>query len=162
MALPGFRRGAGGAGAFRRLHITSTELHEASFPALASIIDRGFRYAVAFHGFADDEILVGGGASFALKAEVAAAIEAAVAGSHIRVRIAGPDDVLGGDSPRNIVNRLTASGRGGVHIEQSLAARAGHAKAIADAVASVFAVRLGRRRHRARWWRVIRAWWGGW
>ncbi len=30
-----------GGGAWRRLHITSTDLPEASFPALASIIDRG-------------------------------------------------------------------------------------------------------------------------
>jgi phage replication-related protein YjqB (UPF0714/DUF867 family) len=129
-------------GAARVFHITSTDIHEASFPALASVIGRRFRYAVAFHGFRDEEILVGGGAPFRLRAEIAAEIERAVSGSGIPVRIAGPDDVFGGDSPRNIVNRLTANRRNGIHIEQSLRARAEHGIAIADAVAAVFAPRL--------------------
>jgi phage replication-related protein YjqB (UPF0714/DUF867 family) len=161
--------GADGGGASRRLHITSTDIHEASFPALESVIRRGFRYAVAFHGFRDEEILVGGGASFRLKAEIACSIENALSGSEVRVRIAGPDDVFGGDSPRNIVNRLTASKRGGIHIEQSLQARTDHALVIADAVAEVFAVRLGRPRYPGpRWLRSLRElrdampdWWRG-
>jgi hypothetical protein len=73
-------RGRDGGGASRLLHITSTDIHEASFPALASIIGRRFRYAVAFHGFRDQEILVGGGASFRLKAEIACSIERALSG----------------------------------------------------------------------------------
>jgi phage replication-related protein YjqB (UPF0714/DUF867 family) len=141
--------GPAGGGALRLFHITSTDIHEGSFPALASVIGRGFRYAVAFHGFRDDGILVGGGAPFRLRSEIACSIVKALAGSNIGVRIAGPDDVFGGDSPRNIVNRLTASGRGGVHIEQSLPARTDHALAIADAVAEVFAARL--RRPQWRW-----------
>ena len=40
-------------GAFAHWHITSTDIHEASFPLLNSVISRGFRYAVAFHGFDD-------------------------------------------------------------------------------------------------------------
>ena len=134
------------------LHVTSVDIHPASFPALGSVIGRRFRYAVAFHGFRDDGVLVGGGAPFRLKAEIAAAIEDAVAGSGIRVRIAGPDDEFNGDSPQNIVNRLTAGGRGGIHLEQSQAARTGHALDIADAVAHVFAGRLARPTDPGPWW----------
>jgi phage replication-related protein YjqB (UPF0714/DUF867 family) len=38
-------------GASDRWHITSTDIHEASFPCLNSVIPRCFTYAVAFHGF---------------------------------------------------------------------------------------------------------------
>jgi phage replication-related protein YjqB (UPF0714/DUF867 family) len=149
-------RGFGPAegGALRLFHITSTDIHEGSFPALGSVIGRGFRYAVAFHGFRDEEILVGGGAPFRLRSEIARSIGNALSGSNIAVRVAGPDDVLGGDSPRNIVNRLTAGKRGGVHIEQSRQARTDHALDIADAVAEVFALRL-----RRRWWWFPRELW---
>jgi phage replication-related protein YjqB (UPF0714/DUF867 family) len=150
--------GPDGGGASRLLHITSTDIHEASFPALGSVIGRGFRYAVAFHGFREEEVLVGGAAPFRLRAEIACAIENALSGSGIQVRIAGPDDVSGGDSPRNIVNRLTASKRGGVHIEQSLQARTDHALDIANAVAEVFAGRLGRPRYRGPRWSRLRCW----
>lgn len=146
--------GRDGEGAFRRYHITSTDLHEASFPALQSIIGRGFRYAVAFHGFTEDGVLVGGGAPFRVKAEVASYLEQALTGTGIRVRIAGPDDRFCGDDPHNLVNRITATGRGGIHLEQSPIARAEHALDIADAVARVFAARLGEPPSAiARWWR---------
>src|SRR5215475_5375525 len=39
-------------GASDRWHITSTDLHPASFPLLGSIMSRRFFYGVAFHGFA--------------------------------------------------------------------------------------------------------------
>src|SRR5262245_45764298 len=41
-------KGFKGEAAFGRWHITSTDIHEASFPFLNSIISRGFTYAVAF------------------------------------------------------------------------------------------------------------------
>lgn len=141
----------------QRFHITSTDLHEASFPGLQAVIDRGFRYAVAFHGFRGVGVLVGGGAPFRLKAEIASALEQALAGAGLPVRIAGPDDVLGGDSPRNIVNRLTVAGRGGIHLEQSLIARTEHAAAIADAVAQVFVGRLEHLRRPPGWLRTARS-----
>jgi phage replication-related protein YjqB (UPF0714/DUF867 family) len=151
--------GTADGGAFQRFHITSTDLDAAAFPALATVIGRGFRYAVAFHGFREEEVLIGGGVSFRLKAEIASAVENVLAGTGIRVRIAGPSDVFGGDSPRNIVQRLTAGGRGGVHIEQSLRARAEHALDIADAVAGVFAIRLDRPPRPGRgWWLRLRHW----
>jgi phage replication-related protein YjqB (UPF0714/DUF867 family) len=130
-------------GAFARWHITSVDIHPASFPLLRKIATRGFRYAVAFHGFGQDEILIDGGASAGpLMTEIRTAIECAVKDSGIAVRIATPDGEYGGDSPRNIVNRLTAGGANGIQIEQSIAAREDYGHAIADAVADVFKARL--------------------
>jgi phage replication-related protein YjqB (UPF0714/DUF867 family) len=127
-----------GGGASERWHITSTDIHEGSFPLLNTIIGRGFTAAVAFHGFSQADVLIGGAAPSALKQEIAEAIDQALHGSGIEVRIAGPSDTFGGDSPKNIVNRLAACGIGGVQIEQSLDARTGYWQAIADAVAGVY------------------------
>ena len=108
-------------GAFDHWHITSTDIHEASFPLLNSVISRGFSNAVAFHGFDDAnipfDILVGGLACEALKEKVKGAIEGVV-GSDFTVHITKPDERFGGDDQRNIVNRLTAGGRHGIQIEQ--------------------------------------------
>ncbi len=127
-----------GGGAFDRWHITSTDIHEASFPLLKTIVRRGFAHAVAFHGFSEADVLVGGAAPLALKQEIAAELEKALAGSGIGVRIADASEHYDGDNRKNIVNRLTAGGANGVQIEQSLEAREGFWKAIADAVASVY------------------------
>jgi phage replication-related protein YjqB (UPF0714/DUF867 family) len=136
------RREDGSGGAFDCWHITATDIDPASFPGLGSVIDRGFVQAVAFHGFDEPEILVGGGAAAALKEEIRAAIEAATCGSGIPVRVATPDDHFGGDDPGNIVNRLTVGGAGGVQIEQSMPARRDYGTAIADAVAAVYRRKL--------------------
>ncbi len=138
-------------GALRHWHITSTDIHEASFPLLNSVISRGFRYAVAFHGFKDDDIehdiLVGGGVvpeAEALKEEVKEAIEGVV-GSDFKVRIAKRDEPFGGDARENIVNRLTAGGENGIQIEQKIGPREKYALAIADAVAKVYESKLALR-----------------
>jgi phage replication-related protein YjqB (UPF0714/DUF867 family) len=140
-------KGFKGEGAFARWHITSTDLHEASFPRLNSIISRGFTYAVAFHGFDDPEILfdilIGGAAPYSLKQDIETAIKGAITGSDITVHIASPDEKFGGDSLNNIVNRLTAGGANGIQIEQSPRARASHWGDIADAVANVYKPKLG-------------------
>lgn len=132
-------------GAFGHWHITSTDIHEASFPLLNSIISRGFRYAVAFHGFDDPniphDILIGGLAPATLKESVKDAIEGVV-GSDFTVHITTPDEQFGGDDKRNIVNRLTAGGANGVQIEQKIGPREKYAQAIADAVANRFLARL--------------------
>jgi phage replication-related protein YjqB (UPF0714/DUF867 family) len=65
-----------------------------------------------------------------------------VAGSGIAVSIAQPGDDLSGSSSRNVVNRLTTGGVGGIQIEQSFSAREGYGQAIADAVASVYDSKL--------------------
>lgn len=128
----------GERGAFERWHITSTDINEASFPRLDSVVSRGFTHAVAFHGFDEAGILIGGTAPLALKLEIRCALERATAGSGIEVRIAGPDDGFGGDDPCNIVNRLSAGGRNGIQIEQCPQARTNHWPAIAKEVAEVY------------------------
>jgi phage replication-related protein YjqB (UPF0714/DUF867 family) len=131
-------------GAFERWHITSTDIHEASFPLLKTIRSRGFAHAVAFHGFSEADVLIGGAASRTLKEEIGAALEVALVGSHIRVRIAERSENYDGDSAKNIVNRLTVGGANGVQIEQPLEARQGFWQAIADAVALVYRKKLRR------------------
>ena len=133
-----------GGGAFERWHITSTDIHEASFPLLKTIASRGFAHAVAFHGFSEADVLVGGVAPPTLKQEIAKALKGALAGSGIRVRIADASEHYDGDSPNNIVNRLTVGAANGVQIEQALEAREGFWMAIADAVASVYREKLAR------------------
>jgi phage replication-related protein YjqB (UPF0714/DUF867 family) len=132
-------------GAFEHWHITSTDIHEASFPLLNSVITRRFRYAVAFHGFDDPniphDILVGGLAPHSLKENVKEAIEGVV-GSDFTVHITTPDEQFGGDDKRNIVNRLTAGGANGVQIEQKVGPREKYAQPIADAVANRFLARI--------------------
>ncbi len=129
--------------AHERWHITATDINPASFPKLGRIISRGFRYAVAFHGFGDSGVLIGGAAPYDLKREIELAIERAVSGSGLWVRIAtSGDDGLGGTSRNNIVNRLTAGGTNGVQIEQSYSARKYYGQAIADAVAGVYRSKL--------------------
>jgi phage replication-related protein YjqB (UPF0714/DUF867 family) len=139
---------AQGGGASERWHITSTDIHEASFPFLDSVMSRGFIYAVAFHGFDEPEnpidVLVGGAAPDPLKAEIKKAIDGAIAGTGMAARIATADDAFGGDRPQNIVNRLTVSGANGIQIEQSVRARSLRGQEIADAIASVYRSRLER------------------
>jgi phage replication-related protein YjqB (UPF0714/DUF867 family) len=129
-------------GAFDAWHITSTRIHEASFPRLNSVISRGFTYAVAFHGFepkeGEPDILIGGGAPHSQKQEIKAGIDGAISCSGIVARIARPCEDINGDNPRNIVNRLTVGGANGIQIEQSLWARSSHGQTIADAVANVY------------------------
>lgn len=134
-----------GGGASERWHITSTDIHEASFPLLKTISDRGFTYAVAFHGFKrsevnDFDVLIGGGAKDALKQEIQLAIKDAIDDPDIRVVIATSDMNLNGNDSQNIVNRLAT--KKGIQIEQSKQARQNFWREIADAVAAVFADRL--------------------
>jgi len=125
-----------GGDAYDRWHITSTDIHEASFPLLSKIINREFSYAVAFHGFSQNKILIGGGANLALKLDIQQAIQNAIVGSGISVEIATPKSPFDGDNPNNIVNRL-ANGNG-IQIEQCKTARTYYWQQIADAIASVY------------------------
>ena len=134
-----------GGGAFRHWHITSTDLHEASFPKLARVVGRPFRFAVSFHGFDDSDvphdILLGGIAPDALKLEIKSAIETAV--PSLAVHITQPEEKYGGDSKRNIVNRLAVGGAA-IQLEQQPHVRDDHAHAVADAVADVYGSKLAR------------------
>jgi phage replication-related protein YjqB (UPF0714/DUF867 family) len=127
-----------GGGTFARWHITSTDISRRSFPGLDQVSDRGFAYAVSFHGMSHEVVMIGGGAPYELKQLVHAAVAGALAGSDIDVSIAGADDLYNGDSSENQVNWLTADGLGGVQIEQSMRARTNYGLVIAAAVASVF------------------------
>ena len=110
------------------------------FPLLNTIINRGFTHAFAFHGFLDNDILIGGGASESLKIELKEAIDDAAnnegSGCKAIIRIARAEDNFDGDNPENIVNRLTNGS--GIQIEQALAVRERCWSEIADAVASVY------------------------
>ena len=129
---------SGGGGAFDRWHITSTDISDASFPLLKRIASRGFVHAVAFHGFSEDGVLIGGAAPLALKEAIQEALARVLAGSGIAARIAGASEHYDGDSVRNVVNRLTAGGANGVQIEQSIEARNQLWEPIAEAVAGVY------------------------
>jgi phage replication-related protein YjqB (UPF0714/DUF867 family) len=107
------------------------------------VASRGFLHAVSFHGFNEPLVLVGGLASEEFRKEIACAIDKAT-GPDIVVRVATPDDLFNGDSPGNIVNRLTKGGANGVQIEQSLDARKDRWAEIADAVAGVYETHLRR------------------
>jgi len=48
--------------AHKRWHITATKISERSFPKLRTIIEPKFEYAIAFHGWDDNSICVGGNA----------------------------------------------------------------------------------------------------
>jgi phage replication-related protein YjqB (UPF0714/DUF867 family) len=136
-----------GGGAFLRWHITSVDLHPASFPKLETVAGRGFTHAVAFHGLEGanrpTDVLIGGAAPRSLKLLLQTNISDAVAGSGLVVRLAGSGDPLGGASRANIVNRLTANRRNGIQIEQSFEARTGKWSEIATAVADTYRTQLG-------------------
>ena len=129
----------GGKAAFDRWHITSTAILEDAFPLLARVARRQFTYAVSFHGMIEERVLIGGSGPTRLKTEIRNAIRHVLGSVGITVDLAKVGEVNGGRDPKNIVNRYTRSG--GVQIEQSPEARK-HWKAIADAVAKVYASRF--------------------
>jgi hypothetical protein len=109
-------------------------------PSTNAVFLSDIHQIASVHGFDEPptDVLIGGGAPESLKQEIETTINGALAGSGMRVRIASPDEGYGGDSPQNIVNRLTAGGGDGIQIEQSLRARTSHWQNIADAVAEVY------------------------
>ena len=126
------------AGAFDRWHITSTDLHPASFPRLQRIAARKFEHGVAFHGFArrpgEADVYIGGGASELVKAEIRSALEEAGLPLEIRVATEIDDPKFQGRSPQNLINRLAVQG---IHLEQSAKART-FGLQLATAVAAVY------------------------
>jgi phage replication-related protein YjqB (UPF0714/DUF867 family) len=128
-------------GASDRWHITSDDIHPASFPLLGSLMSRRFFYGVAFHGFAQQgdeaDIYIGGAAPPRLKAAVRRALLDRL-DPPLKVKISTREDSpkFQGSRPENVINRL-APGRG-IHLEQSAKARVFHEE-IAGAVGSVFA-----------------------
>jgi phage replication-related protein YjqB (UPF0714/DUF867 family) len=140
----GFKKGGG---AYQRWHITSTDINEESFPKLKTIIGRQFKYAIAFHGWDDDSICIGGSTSdYDLKLQIKYEIKKAVSNTDIKVEIAGEPGSscsadFNGNDDNNIVNRLSQNG---LQIEQCKKAREKESrrKAIAKAVADVIRPKL--------------------
>jgi phage replication-related protein YjqB (UPF0714/DUF867 family)/Sec-independent protein translocase protein TatA len=104
------------SGDYRRWHITSTDINEASFPLLNTIINRHFDYAISFHGFNRKKrpegkqhiyIWIGGRANSSLKRELRDLIKKNV--PEWRVEVSGDlgrDDPFSATNKHNIVNRL--------------------------------------------------------
>jgi phage replication-related protein YjqB (UPF0714/DUF867 family) len=129
--------------AHNRWHITATEISERAFPKLRTIIEPKFEYAIAFHGWDDDSICVGGNAESidaGLVEEIKDAIKNALPqGSNIKVVATACGGGFSGDDPCNIVNRL---GVKGVQIEQGLEIRRQHSDKIAQAVVDAIGPRI--------------------
>ena len=126
----GFKKGGG---AFDRWHITSTEISEESFPKLKTIMRRHFEYSIAFHGWRDESICIGGTMPPNVKQLIKEVITKVVPDS-IEVKDDGCPEGFNGNNPENIVNRLSIKG---LQIEQSEEARKFYGIDIADAVADV-------------------------
>jgi len=133
--------------ALERWHITSTEISEKSFPMLNKIIGANptFNYSIAFHGWKEDSICVGGNPhnpDTRLKGDIRVAIKEALEerNSDIVVNVSPcPTGKFNGDKPKNIVNRL---GTNGIQIEQCKIARREYHDVIARAVANVIGTRI--------------------
>ncbi len=120
-------RGPGG-GAFRRWHITSDDLSEASFGGLRALLSTPHDLAVSFHGFSDVgdvDVIVGGLLDVEVRRRVRDEMErrlTVVLGRPAIVRLAiSTHDPHPGLAPDNVVNRLAL--RGGLQIEQGLPLR---------------------------------------
>jgi phage replication-related protein YjqB (UPF0714/DUF867 family) len=121
-----------GAHQFRRLHITSDDLSEQSFPGFRALLERTHRLAVSFHGFDVAtaprsnkalDVIVGGQLDLDQRYDVAELIGRTLPpGPAFEVFVATAcSDPHAGLSPKNAVNRL--SRYGGLQIEQSLRLR---------------------------------------
>jgi phage replication-related protein YjqB (UPF0714/DUF867 family) len=88
----------GRSDAFERWHITSTEISEKLFPKFNTIFGPKFEYSIAFHGWKQDSICVGGSTNNVLKGEIKDKIKSALKakGSNIDARDSDcPDDFNG-------------------------------------------------------------------
>jgi phage replication-related protein YjqB (UPF0714/DUF867 family) len=125
-------------GASDRWHITSTDVHPASFPLLKKIAARRFGHGVAFHGFSkrpdDADVYVGGGAADTLKCAIRCALQSAGLPLEIRIATESDDPKFQGRSADNLINRLSAQG---IHLEQSGEARR-FSREIVAAIAPVY------------------------
>lgn len=111
-------------GAFRRWHITSDDLSEASFGGLRALLGARHDYAVSFHGFGavdNVDLIVGGRLDKEIRRTVRDELErrlVAVLGRPVSVLLAtSRDDPHPGLLPDNVVNRLAS--QGGLQIEQA-------------------------------------------
>ena len=124
-------------GAFNRWHITSIDISDKSFPKLKTVYQRGFEYAVAFHGFNDEKypksVCIGGLVDKTLKEDIKMAIKNEDSEIDIFIDSQCPRNI-NGDNKYNIVNRLSTNG---LQIEQTEEVRDDLRFIIADAVVKV-------------------------
>jgi phage replication-related protein YjqB (UPF0714/DUF867 family) len=124
--------------AFDRWHITSTDIHPASFPVLRTIITRRFCHGVAFHGFAkragEADLYIGGEASELLKGTIKDTLDALYLPLQVKIATKTDKAKFQGFRPANLINRLAVQG---IHIEQSREARE-FCERIAKAIATVY------------------------
>jgi phage replication-related protein YjqB (UPF0714/DUF867 family) len=130
-------------------HITSTDIHEASFPQLQCVLTDPprFDYAVSYHGCGEcawdgtnRKVIIGGLADHdAVKVKLLTAIRTigGISTNPAEEIVIATSGGLAAQEETNLTNRL-AKGNQGVQIEQSLEVRKSHWQEIATAVASVF------------------------
>lgn len=105
-----------GGGAYRRWHVTSTEIEPRSFPMLNEIASHHYDAAIAFHGQSDDHVTVGGAAAD-LRRAVGSALLEEFDDEDLTVEVVD-DGENAGVSPDNVVNAITCDDESGVQIEQ--------------------------------------------
>lgn len=106
---------------FNRWHITSGEISPRSFPGLARLNSYGYDAAVSFHGYSNNDVLVGGRAPEAQRQAVVDQLNQI--NDPTTVRVAVPPEPYDGNDPANYVNQITESGNDGIQIEMPLAFR---------------------------------------
>ncbi|SFS35703.1 Protein of unknown function [Halostagnicola kamekurae] len=125
----GFNAGGGG---FDRWHTYSTEIHRRSFPELDSLLEQEFEWGVAFHGYSNGEILVGGTADESDKAIVVEAIEDLLPDQTVTVVERDATEYTGAN-PENVLNDLAPIGQT-IQIEQPTDVRESDWSVVADGV----------------------------
>ncbi|GAB7019046.1 poly-gamma-glutamate hydrolase family protein [Halostagnicola bangensis] len=125
-----------GGGAFDRWHSYSTEIHPRSFPELDSLLDRSFEWGVAFHGYSNDGILVGGTADDDAKEVVTDAISEQLPDRTVSVVERDATEYTGAN-PENVLNQLAPVGRT-IQLEQPADVRGQEWAGIADGVSEAF------------------------
>lgn len=131
-----------GETAFSDYHVTSTEVSPSRFPKLRRLYREGpYRLVVAFHGYGTDAFVVGGTAPLDLRESIAEAPVASPAAVVGEGAADGDHGSVAGDSPSNVVNRLS-DGVGGVQLEQSHASRRDSRLAVVDTVADAVETHL--------------------
>jgi phage replication-related protein YjqB (UPF0714/DUF867 family) len=137
----GWKEGGGG---YERWHITSTDINEASFPLLNTILKRPFKYAISFHGFNKSklndqskqsvDIWIGGLAAPSLKGELRDLIENAT-GLTVKVSEKLKGDPFSATNESNIVNRLVKNSKGiQIEMDKEVRSNSTHRDQIAEAV----------------------------
>lgn len=123
-----------GGGAFDRWHVPSTEIDRGSFPALDGLSEEPADWGVAFHGYADENIFIGGTASESDRQLVADEINDRVEGAEAVLASSDATD-YGGAAPTNILNQVAPTGQT-IQLEQPTHVRQTQWLAVANGVAA--------------------------